>query len=106
MVAAFCLNLCVTKIKQKKTLICYSGVINKLFSNLANSSLTQNWFWDMSSVSFSLCFLKCASMMVFSCAFILFIIVCYGSNFLSYLWLFLDCHISIVVILINPQFVD
>ena len=64
MVAAFCLNLCVTKIKQKETLLCYSGVINKLFSNLANASSTQNWFWDMSSVSFSLCFLKCASMMV------------------------------------------
>ena len=37
-------------------LICYSGVINKLFSILANASLIQNWFWNMSSVPFSLCF--------------------------------------------------
>ena len=42
-------------------------------------------------------------MMLFSCAFILFIIVCCGSNFLSYLWLFLDCHISIIIILTNRQ---
>ena len=41
--------------------------------------------------------------MLFSCAFILFIIVCCGSNFLSYLWLFLDCHISIIIILTNRQ---
>ena len=58
----------------------------------------QNWYWNVSSVSFSSCFLYCASMMVFSGAFILFIIVCSGSNFLSYLLLFLDCHISYNII--------
>ena len=44
-------------------------------------------------------------MMVFSFAFILFIIVCCGSNFSSYLLLFLDCHISYsitcVILIVN-----
>ena len=34
-------------------LICYRGVINKLFSIFANASLIKNWL-NMSSVSFSL----------------------------------------------------
>ena len=52
------LNLCDKELaKRDIILICYSGVNNKLFSNLANASLIQNWFWNMSSVSFSLCFL-------------------------------------------------
>ena len=46
-------------------------------------------------------------MMVFSCAFILFIIVCCDSNFLSYLLLFLDCHISysIICVIVIVNFV-
>ena len=61
----------------------------------------------MSSVSFSLCFLYCASMMVFSCAFILFIIVCYSIIFLSHFLLFLDCHIlySIICVIAIVNFV-
>ena len=45
-------------------------------------------------------------MMVFDCAFILFIIVCCASNFLSYLLLFLDWHISdsIICIIVNVNF--
>ena len=40
-------------------------------------------------------------MMVFSCAFILFTIVCCGiSNFLSYLLLFVDCHICHIICVI------
>ena len=46
-------------------------------------------------------------MIVFSCAFILFIIVCCGSNFLSYLLLFPDCHIShsIICVIVIVNFV-
>ena len=79
-------------------LISYGWIVSKLFSILAKASFMQNWYWNMSSVSFSSCFLYCASMMVFSGAFILFIIVCSDSNFLSYLLLFLDCHISYSII--------
>ena len=61
MVAASCLNssaLCDRQqLIREIILICYSGVIDKLFSILANTSLIQNWFWNMSSVSLSLCFL-------------------------------------------------
>ena len=46
------------------------------------------------------------NMMVFDCAFILFIIVCSGSIFLPYLLLFLDCHISnsIICIIVTVNF--
>ena len=45
--------------------------------------------------------------MVFSSAFIIFIIVCCGSNFLSYLLLFLDGHISysIICVIVIVNFV-
>ena len=41
-----------------------------------------------------------------SCAYILLIIMCCGSRFLSYLLLFLDCHISngIIRIIISVSF--
>ena len=41
-----------------------------------------------------------------SCAYILLIIMCCGSRFLSYLLLFLDCHISngIIRIIVSVSF--